>query len=101
MILETDVDEAHCPQQLVDIPVPQIPESWKLSQHSTGANPGTGRCTDRQQGPDHTYKVVEMIIKHSQSHAASCERTGCKDGLKTRSNSKLVNKLRTNMSSKS
>ena len=24
MILETDVDETHCPQQLVDVPVPQI-----------------------------------------------------------------------------
>ena len=26
MILETDVDETHCPQQLFDVPVPQIAE---------------------------------------------------------------------------
>ena len=30
-------------------------ESWTLSQHSTGANPGTSRCTDRQHGPDHPH----------------------------------------------
>ena len=26
MILESDVDETHCPQQLVDVPFPQIAE---------------------------------------------------------------------------
>ena len=41
----------------------------------------------------HTHKVVEKIIKDSQSHAASCERTGCKDCLKTGSSGELVNKL--------
>ena len=27
MILETDADETHCPQQLFDVPVPQIVEN--------------------------------------------------------------------------
>ena len=46
-------------------------ESWKLSQHSTGTNP-------RQD--THT-KWWRKIVKDSQSRAASCERTGCKDYL--------------------
>ena len=35
---------------------------------------------------------MEKVVKDSQSHTASCERTGCKDCLKTRSSSELVNK---------
>ena len=94
MILETDDDETRCPQQLVDVPVPHIAErivevvtafhgseSWDESLHRSS------------HGPDHTHKVVEKIIKDSKSHAASCERTGCKDCLKPRSKSELVNKL--------
>ena len=87
-ILESDVDETHCPQQLADLRSQK--ESWKLSQHSSGANPGTSRCTDRQHGHDHTHKVVEKIIKDAQSHAASCERTGCNGCLKTGSSSEHV-----------
>ena len=91
MIL-SDVDETHCPQQLVDVPVPQIAERIVevVTQHITSANPGTSRCTDRQHVE--THKVVAKIIKDSQSHAASCECTGSKDCFKTRSNSKPVNK---------
>ena len=37
---------------------------------------------------------MEKIINDSQSHAASFERTGRKDCLKTGSSSELVNKLR-------
>ena len=102
MILETDVDDTRRPQQLFDVPVPQIAEkSWMLSQHSTGANPRTSRCTDRQHVRTHTHTVVEKITKDSQSHAASCERTRCKGCLKTRSSRELVNKFRTSMTIKS
>ena len=43
---------------------------------------------------------MEKTVKDSQSPAASYERTGCEDCLKTRSN-RLVNKLSTSTSSKS
>ena len=81
MILETDVDETQCPQQLVDVPVPQIGERI-VAFH--GSESRTSRCSDRQHGPDHTQKWRRRSIKDSQSHAASCERTGCKDCLKDR-----------------
>ena len=49
MILETDVDDTQCSEQIVDVPVPQSQkESWKLPQHSTRTNPRTSRYTDRQ-----------------------------------------------------
>ena len=50
MIPATDVDDSQCSlsrswtYQFLRSPK----ESWKLSQHSTGANPGTSRCTYRQ-----------------------------------------------------
>ena len=50
------------------------------------------RHTDRQHLRTHTHKVVEKIVKDSQSPAASCERTGCEDCLKARSSSEPVNK---------
>ena len=94
MILETDVDETPCPQQLFDVPVPPIAERIvEVVTTFHGENPKTSRCTDRQHFKAHTHTVEERIIKDSQSHAASCERTGCKDSLKTRSSSELVNKL--------
>ena len=88
MILETDAEETHCPQQLFDVPVPQIAdrivevvtafqasESWNESLHRSS-----------------TCQMVEKIFQDSQSHAASGERTGCKGCLTTRSRSELVNK---------
>ena len=90
MILETDAEETHCPQQLFDVPVPQIAdrivevvtafqasESWNESLHRSST------CQD---------KMVEKIFQDSQSHAASGQRTGCKGCLTTRSRSELVNK---------
>ena len=59
IILETDVDDTQFlrPQK----------ESWKLSQHSTGANPRKSRYTDRQHVRTHTDKVLEKIITISRS----------------------------------
>ena len=95
MILETDVDETHCPQQLFDVPVPPIAErivEVVTTFHGCESqNESLHRSSTFQD--THTHTVVEKIIKDSQSHAASCERTGCKDSLKTRSSSELVNKL--------
>ena len=47
MILETDVDETHCPQQLANVSVLQIAEN-RGSCHSIprGADPRTNHCTD-------------------------------------------------------
>ena len=63
MILETDVDDTQCSEQIVHVPgvLRLQKESWKLSQHSTGANPRTSRCTDRQHV--RTHKVMEKIVK--------------------------------------
>ena len=66
-------------------------ELWKLS-HSTGEAPRTSHRTDRQHVETHTQSGVKKVIKYSQSPAASCEHTGCKDCLKARSSSELVNK---------
>ena len=78
MILETDVDEAHCPQQLADVSVLQIAE-----------NRGSCHSIPRERIPEriiaqivkhvrtHPHKVVEKINSDCQSHPASCKRTGC------------------------
>ena len=87
MILETDVDETHCPQRLVDVPVPQIAERIVAFHGSESRNESLHRSSTCQD--THTHKVMEKIVKDSQSHAASCERTGYKRCLKTRSSSEL------------
>ena len=93
MILETDVDDTRCSEQIVDVPVPQIAErivavvaALHGSESQNESLLGSSTCQD-------THKVVEQIIKDAQSPAASCERTGCKDGLKTRPSSEPVNKF--------
>ena len=93
MILETDVDDTRCSEQIVDVPVPQIAErivavvaALHGSESQNESLLGSSTCQD-------THKVVEQIIKDSQSPAASCERTGSKDGLKTRPSSEPVNKF--------
>ena len=79
MILGTDVDDTQCSEQIVDVPVPQIAErivevvtafNWSESQ-----NESLYRSSTYQD----THKVVQKIVKYSQSPAASCERTGCED----------------------
>ena len=92
MIPEIDVDDTQCSDQIVDVPVPHIAERIvEVAQQSTGANPRMSRSTGRPHVRD-THKVVENIAEDSQSHAASCERTGCKDCLKARPSSEPVNK---------
>ena len=93
MILETDVDETHCPRQLFDVPVPQIAERIVEVVTAFHGSESQNDSLHRSSTCQDTHKVVEKILKESQSHAASCERTGCKDCLKTRSSSELVNKL--------
>ena len=41
MILETDVDDTQCSEQIVDVPASsdRLKESWNLPQYSTGASP--------------------------------------------------------------
>ena len=86
MMLETDVDDTQCSEQIVDVPVPQIAErivevvtSFHGSESQNESLSRSSTCQDT-----HTHKVVEKIVKDSQSPAASCERTGCEDCLKTR-----------------
>ena len=77
MILETDVDETHCPQQLADVLVPQNAE--RIVEVVTAL--GSESQNESLQIRTHTHTVVEKIIKDTQSHAASCEHTGRKDCL--------------------
>ena len=91
MILETDVDDTQCSEQIVDVPVPQIAEgvlevvtAFHRSESQNESLHTSSTCQD-------THKVVEKIVKDSQSPAASCERTGCEDCLKARPSSEPVN----------
>ena len=56
MILETGLDDTQCSEQIVDVPVLRIADRIleSVSQHSTGANPRTSHCTDRQHVRTHT-----------------------------------------------
>ena len=102
MILETDVDETQLSSTA----------RRRISSSARRKNRGSCQSIPRERIPErivaqivnmseHTHKMMEKIIKDSQSHAASCEHTGRKDCLKTRSSSDLVYKLWTSMSSKS
>ena len=93
MILETDVDDTQCSEQIVDVPVPQIADrivevvtALHGSESQNEPSHRSSTCRDT-----HT-KVVEKIVKDSQSPAASCERTGCEYCLKARPSSEPVNK---------
>ena len=55
-------------------------QSWKLSQHSKGADPRTSHRTDRQHVD--TRKWWRRSSKILNLPAASCERTRCEDCLK-------------------
>ena len=93
MILETDVDDTQCCEQIVDIPVPQIAERIVEVVTAFHRSESQNESLYRSSTCENTHKVMEKIVKDSQSPAASYERTGCEDCLKTRSSSKLVNKL--------
>ena len=77
-ILETDVDDTHCSEQIVDVPVPQLSErivevitAFHGSESQNESLYRSSTCQDT-----HTLKVVEKIVKDSHSPAVSCERTG-------------------------
>ena len=93
MILETDADETHCPQQLFDVPVHQTADSG--SCHSIPQERIMERIVVQIVNmSEHTHtQSDEEIVKDSQSLATSYECTGCEDCLRTRSSSELVNKL--------
>ena len=94
MILETDVDDKQCSEQIVDVPVPQIAErivevvaAFHRSESQNEPLHRSSTCQDT-----HTHNVVEKIVKYSQSPAANCERTGCENCLKVRPSNEPPNK---------
>ena len=91
MILETDAHEIYCPQQLFDVPVPQPADSG--SCHTIRQERILERIVVEIVNMSEHTPSDEKIVKDSQSLAASYERTGCEDCLRTRSSSELVNKL--------
>ena len=68
MILDTDVDETHCLQQLFDVPVPQIAEG--IMEVVTTFH--------ESESQNESLKVLEKITKYSQYLATSSERTDAK-----------------------
>ena len=97
MILETDVDDTQCSEQIVDVPVLQIAERIVevVSWHSTGANPRTSHCTDRQHVRTHTHTQSDGEDRQRFKQQVASERTGCKGCLKARPSSEPVNKSQT------
>ena len=71
MILETNVDETHCPQQLFDVPGPQIAERIvEVVTAFHGANPRT-RSSTCQDTHTHTkwWRGSSKILKLTQQVA--------------------------------
>ena len=93
MILKTDVDDTQCSEQILDVPVPQIAERIVEVVTAFHMSESQNESLYRSSTCRNTHKVMENMFKDSQSPAASYERTGCEDCLKTRCSSKLVNKL--------
>ena len=117
MILEIDVDDTQCSEQIVDVLVPQIAE--RIVGNVTAFHeriPRTSHRTDRQHVDTHTkwWGTSSKILCHTKwwrrsskilSHTkwwrrsskilpptAVCERTGCEDCLQARPSSAPVNK---------
>ena len=87
----SDVDDTQCSEQIVDVPVPQIAE--RIVEVVTAFHGSESQDESLHRPETCQDKVVEKIVKDSQSPAASYERTGCEDCLETRSSSELVSKL--------
>ena len=71
MILETDVDDTQCSEQIVDVPVAQIAERIVevVTNIPRGRIPERGRCTDR---PDHTPTTSRCTDRqHVRTHTQS------------------------------
>ena len=75
MILETDVDDTQCSEQIEDVPVPQVAE--RIVEVVTAFHRGESQneSLHRSSTCQDTHKVVEKIVKDAQPPAASCERT--------------------------
>ena len=71
MILETDVGDTPCSEQIVDVPVPQIAhrivEVVTAFRRSESQNESLYRSSTCQN----THKVMEKIVKYSESPATS------------------------------
>ena len=89
MILETDVDDTQCSEQIVDVPVLQIAERIDSMPQDRIPERVSAQIVDMS---GYRHKVVEKIVKDSQSPAASCERTGCEYCRKARPSSEPVSK---------
>ena len=92
MILETDVDDTQCSEQIVDVPVPQIAERIVYVVTALHASESCKESLCRSYTCRDTQEVVENIVKDSQPPALSFERAGCEDTLKTRPSREPVNK---------
>ena len=79
MIPETDVDDTHCLEQIVDVPVHQIAERIVETVTPFHGSESQNEPSHRSSTCQDTHKVMEKIVKDYQSSAASCERTGCED----------------------
>ena len=93
MIPETDVDDTQCSEQIVDVPALEIADRIEEVVTAFHRSESQNALLYRSSTCQNAHKVMEKIVKDSHSPAASYERTGCEDCLKTRSSSELVNKL--------
>ena len=84
MILETDVDDTQCSEQLAHVPIPQIADRIVEVVTALHGSESQNERSHRSSTCRDTHKVVENIVKDSLSAAASCERTGCEDCLTAR-----------------
>ena len=82
MILEADVDDTQS-EQIVDVPVPQIADRIVECVTAFHGRESQNESLYRSSTCQDTHKVVEKILTDSQSHAASCDRTGREDCFKT------------------
>ena len=86
MILEIDVEETHCAQQLADVSVPQLAE--RIVEVVTAFHGSESQNEKLHRSSTCTHKVMGFSISRSKWR----EHTGRKDCLKTRSSSELVYK---------
>ena len=98
MILEADVDDTQCSEQIVDVPVPRIEDRIVevVTWHSAGANPRASHCTDRQHVRTHTHTQSDGEDRRRFSISRSKWLANAQDAKilsRHRSSSKLVNKL--------
>ena len=67
MILETDVDDTQCSEQIVEVPVPQIAERIVDVVTAFHRTESQGESLHRSSTCQDTHKVMEKIVKDSSS----------------------------------